>query len=182
MRLVLAVLAFALMPFAADAQVNAPSGYRGPDLAAQRAAMDRLSGLVGDWQGEAQVTSPRAMTVHQSERVERDLGGLILRVRGMGHATAERTGETIFDAFAVISFNERENRYDFRTYAHGYSTNATAQFLPDGSFQWTTPPGPVQSRYTIQFDATTWREIGEMSRDGGTTWTRTVELNLRRAN
>ena len=69
---------------------------RGPDLAAQRAAMERLAPLVGDWQGQANVLFPVQRTVFQSERVERDMHGLLLVIHGTGHATAERTGDPIF--------------------------------------------------------------------------------------
>jgi hypothetical protein len=39
---------------------------------------------------------------------------------------------------------------------------------------------PVIIRYTITLGENTWNEVGEMSRDGGATWTRTVEMNLTR--
>jgi hypothetical protein len=39
---------------------------------------------------------------------------------------------------------------------------------------------PVIIRYTIALDGDSWREIGEMSRDGGATWTPTIDMALRR--
>jgi hypothetical protein len=122
------------------------------------------------------------MTVHQTEEVEHGLDGLVLIINGTGHATAERTGDPVFRAMAVISYNTSSNQYEVRAYTHeGHATTATAAFLEDGSFRWGfAPGGPVQVRFTITFDRNTWREVGEMSRDNGATWTRTVDLNLRR--
>jgi hypothetical protein len=122
--------------------------------------------------------------VHQTEQVERGLSGLVLIINGTGHATAERTGDPVFRAFAVISYNTRSDQYEVRAYTHeGHATTATGVFLDDGSFRWSfAPGGPVQVRFTITFDQTTWRELGEISMDNGATWTRTVDLNLQRAN
>ncbi|MGH6951074.1 MAG: hypothetical protein ACREH4_09385, partial [Vitreimonas sp.] len=128
MRLLAAALMLTLAvaaPGLAQAQTNAPpaGAYRGPDVAAQRAAMDRLAPLVGRWQGEASVQRPSAMIVHQTEQVARDLDGLILQIRGTGHATAARTGAPVFQAVATISFNERRSVYEVRSYTHeGYVT------------------------------------------------------------
>jgi hypothetical protein len=158
--------------------------YRGPDTVAQRAAMERLAPLAGRWQGEAQVIQPAQRTVHQTEQVERGLDGLVLIINGTGHATAERTGDPVFRAYAVISYDTRANQYEVRAYTHeGHVTTATGVFLDDGSFRWSfAPGGPVQVRFTIAFDQTTWRELGEISMDNGATWRSTVDLNLRRAN
>ena len=157
---------------------------RGPDTAAQRAAIERLAPLTGRWQGEAQVFQPVQTIVHQTEEVERGLEGLVLIINGTGHATAERTGAPVFRAFAVISYDTRRSQYDVRAYTHeGHATTATGVFLDDGSFRWSfAPGGPVQVRFTITFDQTTWRELGEISMDNGATWTRTVDLNLRRVD
>jgi hypothetical protein len=39
---------------------------------------------------------------------------------------------------------------------------------------------PVIVRYTITLDGDRWNEVGEMSRDNGATWSRTLEMNLTR--
>lgn len=185
---VLAVLALVAFSTAATAQTTAPAAPaapaaqpqrpRGPDLAAQRAAMDRLAALVGNWQGTANVLFPVQRSVFQSERVERDMNGLLLVIHGTGHATAERTGDPIFNAMAVVSYDDARQLYEFRAYNDGRAVTAEARFLPDGKLQWQMNFAPVLIRYTITFNATTWNEIGEMSRDNGATWTRTIDMNL----
>jgi hypothetical protein len=152
--------------------------HRGPDLAEQRAAMARISHMVGDWQGEANVTFPTQLTVFQSEHIESAMNGLLIVVRGTGHATAERSGTPIFNAFGVISYDDARDLYEFRVYNDGRAATATARFLDDGRLQWTMDFSPVIIRYTITLTETSWREIGEMSRDGGASWTQTIDMNL----
>jgi hypothetical protein len=177
MRFLLAALAVLLMPATAFAQ----GGYRPPDIAAQRAAMERLAPLLGRWQGEALVQQPQTMTVYQTEQVELALDGIAMLVRGTGHANAERSGAPVFQALAVLSYDDVRRIYEFRTYARGYAATATGEFLDDGSFRWSiSPGGPVRIRYTITITGDQWREIGEMSYDNGTTWAQTIDMNLRR--
>ncbi|HET9232436.1 MAG TPA: hypothetical protein VFO00_14205 [Vitreimonas sp.] len=154
--------------------------HRVPDLAEQRAAMARIAGMVGDWQGEANVTFPVQRLVHQSEHIESAMGGLLLVIRGTGYATADRTGAPIFNAFGVISYDDARDLYEFRVYNDGRAATATARFLDDGRLQWTMDFSPVIIRYTIALNGDTWRETGEMSRDAGATWTPTIEMALRR--
>ncbi len=183
MRLLVALFALICLSPLALAQPGPPQGaYRGPDLGVQRAAMARLEPLLGRWQGQANLSFPEAMLVHQTEQVETDLDGLVLVIRGTGYATPDHAGPPVFQAMAVASFDDRSGVYEFRSYSGGRTITATGQFLPDGAFRWGfNPGGAVQIRYTIRFDANSWTEVGEMSRDGGATWTQTISLQLARA-
>ncbi len=154
--------------------------HRGPDLAEQRAAMARIAGMVGDWRGEANVTFPVQRLVHQSEHIESAMDGLLLVIRGTGYATAERNTTPIFNAFGVISYDDARDLYEFRVYNDGRAATATARFLDDGRLQWTMDFSPVIIRYTITLDGDSWHETGEMSRDGGATWSPTIDMALRR--
>lgn len=166
---------FLLAPTPAAAQSH------GPDLAAQRAAMERIAGMAGDWQGEAAVTFPATRTVYQREHIEHDMNGLLLVIHGNGYATPDRTGTAIFNAFGVISYDDARQIYEFRVYNDGRAATAEAHFLDDGRLQWTMNFSPVIVRYTITLGANTWNEVGEMSRDNGATWAHTIEMNLTRA-
>ncbi|GAM99893.1 hypothetical protein U91I_03548 [alpha proteobacterium U9-1i] len=182
LRLVTFVIALSLSALSiepAQAQ-TAQAAHRGPDLAAQRAAMARLSGMIGDWTGEVAVTFPAARTVHQVEHIESEMDGLLLVIRGNGFAEATHTGAPIFQAFGVISYNEQRQVYEFRVYNDGRAATAEARFLDDGRLQWTMNFAPVIVRYTITLGEGRWNEIGEMSRDNGATWARTLEMNLTR--
>lgn len=160
----------------------AAAQQRGPDLAAQRAAMERIAGMAGDWQGEVAVSFPVQRTVYQREHIEHDMNGLLLVIHGAGFPTAERTGEPIFNAFGVISYDVTRQLYEFRVYNDGRAATATARFLDDGRLQWTMDFSPVIIRYTITLGADTWHEVGEMSRDSGATWAQTVDMNLTRVH
>lgn len=179
MRLTLIAATFAAFLLAGPAPAFAQA-HQGPDLAAQRAAMERIAGMAGDWEGEAAVTFPAPRTVYQREHIERDMNGLLLVIHGNGFATPDRSGEPIFNAFGVISYDDARQIYEFRVYNDGRAATATARFLDDGRLQWTMDFAPVIIRYTITLGANTWNEVGEMSRDNGATWTRTIEMNLTR--
>ncbi len=181
-RPLLAALALIAAPLSAlPAQPAAAQAPRGPDLAAQHAAMDRLAALMlGDWEGEANVPGPTPRRVFQREHIERDMDGLLLVIHGHGFATAERTGAPIFNALGIISYDDARQIYEFRAYNDGRATTATARFLDNGAWQWTMNFAPILIRYTISFGDGRWTEQGEMSRDNGATWMPTVTLNLRK--
>ncbi|MFN3463982.1 MAG: hypothetical protein ACK4X1_07870 [Terricaulis sp.] len=178
----LLVLASGVVSAAAQTQTQSDAGstlsYRGPDLGAQRAAIERLSGLVGQWSGAAEVTFPAPRTIHQTERVERAMDGLLLLIHGRGFAGADRSGAPLFNAFGVISYDDAREVYEVRAYNEGRAVTAEARFLEDGRFQWTMNFSPVIVRYTLTIAGGQWREVGEMSRDNGATWERTVEIDL----
>lgn len=185
-RLVFSAAVLALAGCAAAAQIppqstavsRPPAAHRGPDLAAQRAAMDRLSFMLGEWRGEATVVFPTQRRVFQTERIERDLEGLLLVIHGNGYADATRSGEPIFRALGVISYDDSRGIYEFRVYNDGRAATAEARFLDDGRLQWTMNFAPVHIRYTITSADGRWNEVGEMSRDDGATWSPTIEMNL----
>jgi hypothetical protein len=179
-------LAFAGAACAQTQQTAAPEQARtavhnGPNVEAQRAAMARLSWMVGDWMGEAAVAGPHPLTVHQTEHVEPAMDGLLLVVRGHGYADPSRTGDPIFRAFGVISYDDARGLYELRVYNDGRAATAEARFLDETRFQWMMSFAPVLIRYTITFDERRWTEVGEMSRDNGATWTPLVTLNLTKA-
>ncbi|QGZ94710.1 hypothetical protein [Terricaulis silvestris] len=180
MRIVAMTVALLAAVILAPATAAYAQAHQGPDLAAQRAAMERIAGMAGDWRGEANVTFPATRTVHQNEHIERDMNGLLLVIHGNGYATADRTGAPIFNALGVISYDDARQIYEFRVYNDGRAATAEAHFLDDGRLQWTMNFSPVIIRYTITLGANTWNEIGEMSRDNGATWTQTIEMNLTR--
>lgn len=176
--------AAAFVAFALLVSYTAPAaaqGYTPPNQAEQREAMARLAPLIGRWSGPANVLSPQEMLVHQTEQVESAVDGLLLVIRGTGYDNPAHTGAPIFQALAVVSYNDARDIYEFRSYAQGHATTATGQFLEDDAFRWSIAPGgPVRIQYTFRFSGDSWNEIGEISYDNGQTWTRTIEMNLTR--
>lgn len=175
---------FAPMILAFCITAGAAAQPAGPDLAAQRAAMERLAWMEGGWAGEARLSMPGGppRIVHQSERASRALDGLLLAVEGRGFATAAHDEPAVFAAYAVLSYDDQRGQYEFRAYNDGRATTAPAHFTEDGALVWSIEGGPVRIRYTITHPAPDrWVEQGEMSRDSGATWTRFIEMDLRRA-
>src|SRR5688572_18875839 len=81
----------------------------GPDVAAQKEAMKKLSFLVGTWKGPATAYLPGGpIKVTQTEQVEYRLGGLVLLVEGTGRLP---DGEVRFNALATISYDETAKQY-----------------------------------------------------------------------
>lgn len=141
-------------PVAAHAQMSAaPNGTE-----AQRAAIDRLAFLDGEWRGEAIVSGPAGpMTLTQTERVGSMLGGSIKVIEGRGYAA---DGSTQFNAMAMVSWDAPAGRYGFRSYAQGYSGDFAFEVTDDG-FRWETPAGPnAKIQYVAVVRDGTWHEVG----------------------
>lgn len=156
------IVAAAMMaaPHPAAAQVPAsPAGSQ-----AQRDAIGALDALDGEWRGEAVITLPGGqMTLTQTERVGPMLGGSVKVIEGRGYAA---DGTTQFNAFAVLSWDERAGRYDFRSYANGHSGDYPFERTEDG-FRWETPAGPnAKIQYVATVKDGTWHEVGDYVAEG----------------
>ncbi len=147
-------------PVAAVAQVPIqPAGS-----AAQREALAALDILDGEWRGQAIVHGPGGTeTLTQTERVGSLLGGSIKVIEGRGYAA---DGSTVFNAMAVLSWDEREGRYRFRSWANGFSGDYRFGRTADG-FRWETPAGPnARIEYVAVVRDGTWHEVGTYIAEG----------------
>ena len=124
----------------------------------------RLAFMHGVWVGEAHGVNRdgTAYSVTQTERIGPMLGGDILVIEGRGYRADGTTG---FNAFGVVSWNARENKYEFRTYAEGYSGTFPFE-ATDNGYVWETPAGPGVMRYTAEVTSTTYHEVGEFVVEG----------------
>jgi hypothetical protein len=146
-------------------------------LAAQRQSMEPLSILDGLWRGPAKVTFPdgRELQITQTERVGGLLDETVKLIEGRGYAP---DGTSPFNAFAVISYSPQTGRYNFRSYAQGYSGDFPLEVRPDG-FTWSIKAGPATLRYTATVKDGVWVEIGERLVEGQLP-VKTFEMTLRR--
>ena len=147
-------------PAAAVAQVPIqPAGS-----AAQREALAALDILDGEWRGQAIVHGPGGTeTLTQTERVGSLLGGSIKVIEGRGYAA---DGSTVFNAMAVLSWDEREGRYRFRSWANGFSGDYRFERTADG-FRWETPAGTnARIEYVAVVRDGTWHEVGAYIAEG----------------
>ncbi len=141
----------------------------------QRAEVKKLESMVGKWQGSGWIMHEgKRETFTGSETVQRKLDGLAILVEGK---FTNPEGKIIHETLAVLSFNAKDSKYNFRTYlASGMSGEHELKLIADG-YEWgfQVPGGTV--RYTIKTANDVWAEIGEFSKDGKT-WMKFFEMNL----
>lgn len=122
-------------------------------------AMSKLAFMRGVWAGPASGTNPDGSrySVYQTERMGPMLNGDVLVIEGRGY---KPDGSTGFNALGIISWDARQQKYEFRSYAQGMA--GTFDFRPtaDG-YVWSIPAGPMTLRYTATVKDGHWREIGE---------------------
>ena len=149
-------LASLLIAPVAVAQTEAPSP--------QAAAIRKLDFMRGVWVGPASGMNPDGsrFSVTQTERIGSLLGGDIIVIEGRGYET---DGSTSFNAFAVLSWNTAESKYEMRSFAEGYA--GTFPFvLTDNGYAWEVPAGPGVMRFTADVSPTTYHEVGDFVMPG----------------
>jgi len=162
----------------------------GQDAAApavQKEAMKKLDFLVGKWQGESwmQLGPGERRIARGTEVVQRKLDGLLVTIEGihkrkLGDNTAE---SVVHNAFAVVSYDEKANRFRFQAYTgRGNYAEAEAK-VGDKTLEWGLRiPQGGEVRYTIKLNEKgQWFEIGEVSRDSKE-WQKFFEMTLERVN
>lgn len=147
-----------------------------------RNEMKKMQWMVGKWEGDAwymQGQGKRA-TLVQTENIQTQLDGLVFTIEGIGR----EKGEMVFHAFAVLSFDVNAKKYLMRAFVKDGNYVDAETSIDDKAFIWGyTDPRLGKVRYTINLtDPDKWFEFGEFSRDGGKTWTKFIELNLKRKN
>lgn len=175
-RTIFVSAAVAVLLSATGAAAQVPPQPAGTE--AQRQAVSALDFMDGEWRGEAVVHQPggEPMTLTQTERVGPMLGGSIKVIEGRGYAA---DGSTQFNAMAVVSWNAREGRYNFRSWANGYSGDYRFERTDDG-FRWETPAGPnARVVYVATVKDGVWHEVGDYITEGQPP-RRMIEMTLRR--
>jgi hypothetical protein len=163
----------------------APCLGQDPNVATvQREAMAKLEFLKGQWKGESwrEFLAGQRTKAQGTETVEGRLDGLILIVEGVHRRlSADQVGEVDHQAFAVISYDEKEKRYRFQAYTgRGGYIDGKAK-VTDKRLEWGFRISEnTEMRYTITLnDRGQWFEIGEISRDGKE-WNKVFEMTLER--
>jgi hypothetical protein len=150
-----------------------------PNVDAQRDAMQKLAFLVGQWKGEATVSTgpggPRRL--EQTEDVQFKLGGLVLLIEGTGRNPV--SGAVEFNALATVSFDEASGAYRFRAYSGGNYVE-TALTVRDRGVEWGFTAGAATVTNTMHLDDSgQWVEVTDVVIGGGPP-RRTTELRVRK--
>ena len=148
-----------------------------PMSAQQAKAMAALAFLDGEWAGPAIALEPKgSIRMTQTERVGTLLGGTIRLVEGRAF---DAGGKTLFNAFAVISYDARVARYIITSHAGGYSTTTELKLTATG-FEWEIPAGPgAKMHFTAVVKDGVWKEVGDFV-SGNAPPRRTFEMTVRR--
>lgn len=167
-----------LMPMAAGAQGRGAP----PEAARARAALAPLAALVGEWEGDARVTTGpgQTITVRQYEYVTFGAGSTVLMIRGIGReAEPPGSGAIVFEAAATIWFDPDAEKLRMRAHrAEGISVEPDIEVRPD-TIVWGFPVPGGRIRYTITYSDTSWHEVGHFLREGSPPIP-TVDMRLRK--
>jgi hypothetical protein len=170
----------AAAPPTAAAAAPAPDGGPPPvqPTPGLAAGMARLAFMRGVWAGPATGTARDGSryTVTQTERMGPMLGGDVVVIEGRGY---HPDGSTGFNAFGVVSYDPRADKYELRSYAQGQAGTFELRPTPTG-YVWEIPAGPdAIVRFTATIQGDRWREVGEFVAAGRPP-VPTFEMNLRR--
>lgn len=150
---------------------------RGPDVAAQKAAMKKLEFLVGQWAGDAAVRMPAERKLRQSEVVEYRLDGLVMLVEGTGRDPG--SGEVLFNALATISYDDAAKVYRIRAYNGGRYLETELK-VDGNAFEWGFTAGPAKIRNVMRLgEGGEWVEYTEVT-VGERPPMRTVEFRVKK--
>lgn len=179
-----------LLAVAAAAALAAPrmtAHAQDPRAATTKAATDamvRFAWMAGAWEGPASVQNAgRTFTLTQREEVRVSARGtaLIIEGRGSMRMAPDRPEQEVFAAAGLLTYDATTSRYTFFS-ASGSGQASESQIEPLGAdgFVWGFRDAQGhRTRYTITRTAAgAWHEVGETSADGGTTWTKIMEMTL----
>ena len=137
---------------------------RTPDVEAQRAAMKKLSFLVGDWSGEATVLRGPGQfaELFQTESAHFKLDGLVLEIEGVGRTKAD--GKLALQALGLVSFDDEAGTYRMRAFNDGRWLETEVKLADGGSsISWGFALGEIKTTTVLRINERgEWTELGEL--------------------
>ena len=138
---------------------------RVPDLEAQRAAMKKVSFLVGKWAGEARLLRGPAESTEllQTEEACYKLDGLILVIEGVGRTKS--TGQPVLQAFGIISYDDESATYRMRAFNDGRFLDTQVKLLEQGQgMTWGFILGAIRTNSVLRINENgEWTELAEIT-------------------
>jgi hypothetical protein len=138
---------------------------RVPDTEAQRAAMRKLSFLIGKWTGEARIFrgAGESLELVQSEEAEFKLNGLVLMIEGTGRTTAD--GKAALQALGMISFDDESGTYHMRAYNDGRYLETEVKLSENGiGMAWGFTLGEIKTSSLMRIsELGDWTELHEIT-------------------
>lgn len=138
-----------------------------PDTNSQRAAMKKLSFLVGEWAGEARILrgSGESLELVQTEEAEFKLDGLVLMIEGIGCDKAN--GKPVLQALGMISYDDEAGTYHMRAFNDGRYLETEVKLAEnDKGMMWSFALGEIKTSSLLRIDeAGDWTEQHEITID-----------------
>ena len=154
---------------------------RMPNVEVQRAAMRKLSFLVGKWSGEARMLRGpgEPIEMKQSEEAEYKLDGLILTIEGVGRTKSD--DKPVLQAFGVISYDDENGAYRMRAFNDGRYLETDLKVAEDGKgATWGFTFGSIKTSSVLRInDKGEWTEQAEIT-FGAEAPKKLLELAVRR--
>ena len=131
----------------------------------------------GEWTGIGiEEFGPNRYEVDQYEKITPMLDGSVLLIEGIG----KDKGVERHHALATLSYDPVTQKYLLRSFKDGYMVDAETELKADGSFVWSMQNPRGTTRYIVRMVDGTWIETGEITMDGGKTWTAFLEMKLQK--
>jgi hypothetical protein len=134
-----------------------------PDIETQRAAMNKLSFLVGRWSGEAHILRGpgEPLRLMQTEEAQYKLGGLILLIEGIGR---EPNGRAVMQALGVVAYDDEAREYRMRAYNDGRYLETTLKLADNGlGITWGFRSGEIRTSSVLQINEKgEWTELAHI--------------------
>jgi hypothetical protein len=138
---------------------------RAPDIEAQRAAMQKLSFLIGNWSGEARALRGAGETVEmvQTEVAQYKLDGLVLMIEGIGRAKSD--DRVLLQALGLISYDDAAGTYFMRAFNDGRWLETAVQLSASGQgMTWGFVFGEIRTRSSLEITGRgEWTEFHELT-------------------
>jgi len=151
---------------------------RVPDVEAQRAAMKKLSFLVGRWSGEARVLrAGGTVELAQTEEAQYKLDGLVLMIEGVGRNKSD--GKVELQALGLISYDDGSGAYHMRAFNDGRWLETDVKPDEDGKgLSWGFALGDIKTHSVLRINEKgQWTEVAELTR-GSQPARRLMELTV----
>ena len=131
---------------------------------AHRGHLSQLEWMNGEWVGTAEVMvgMGQTRTLRHTERIGPMLDGVIKVIEGHSY---EADGSTGFNAFAILSWDDENERYTMRSYVGGMAGDFPLEMTPAG-WRWSTPARGGEIHYETIHDGDSWTETGDFVMPG----------------
>jgi hypothetical protein len=154
---------------------------RTPDVEAQRAAMKKLSFLIGKWSGEASVLRAAGQFVDltQTEEAQFKLDGLVLMIEGVGRTKPD--GKLALQALGLISFDDESETYRMRAFNDGRWLESEVRLANEGAaITWGFTLGEIKTNSVMRINEKgEWTEHADLT-VGSRSPQKLMDLTVRR--